>query len=193
MLLLKLGSELQNLVKKFQSVLKIWTKCRLNFHEVERTQCHKFTSALHHVFDDVFYTLTHFRPMFHFYTPEYIRKTLVFTGQKWSTEVKNGLKNFIRTSFFNIFKDHFCSYLWFLENQISFIKFDKNCFCKGLTYDNFFVLVSRIKTCTIMVNNEIAAISHRSQFDCPWQSDTNIRYYRVYVCGCWNKSIWIGI
>ena len=113
--------------------MKIWTKCRLNFHEVERTQCRKFTSALHHVFDDVFYTLTHFRPMFHFYTPEYIRKTLVFRGQKWSTEVINGLKSFIRTSFFNIFKDHFCSYLRFLENQISFIKFDKNCFCKGLT------------------------------------------------------------
>ena len=35
MLLLKLGSDLPNLVKKFQSVLKISTKCRLNFHEVE--------------------------------------------------------------------------------------------------------------------------------------------------------------
>ena len=35
MLLLKLGSELPNLVKKFLSVLKIWTKCKLNFHEVE--------------------------------------------------------------------------------------------------------------------------------------------------------------
>ena len=34
MLLLELGSELPNLVKKFQFVLKIWTKCRLNFHEV---------------------------------------------------------------------------------------------------------------------------------------------------------------
>ena len=38
MLLLRLGSELPNLVKKFQSVLKIWTKCRLNFHEMEYLQ-----------------------------------------------------------------------------------------------------------------------------------------------------------
>ena len=37
MLLLKLGSELPNLVNKFQSVLKIWTKYRLNFDEVECT------------------------------------------------------------------------------------------------------------------------------------------------------------
>ena len=36
-LLLTLASELANLFKKFQSVLKIWTKCRLNFHEVECT------------------------------------------------------------------------------------------------------------------------------------------------------------
>ena len=35
MLLLKLGSVLPNLVKNFQSALKIWTKFRLNFHEVE--------------------------------------------------------------------------------------------------------------------------------------------------------------
>ena len=35
MLLLKLGSELPNLVKNFQFALKIWTKCRLNFHKVE--------------------------------------------------------------------------------------------------------------------------------------------------------------
>ena len=33
MLLLKLGSELPN--SKVQSFLKIWTKCRLNLHEVE--------------------------------------------------------------------------------------------------------------------------------------------------------------
>ena len=38
MLLLKLGSQLPNLVKILQSVLKIWTKCRLNFHEVEYHQ-----------------------------------------------------------------------------------------------------------------------------------------------------------
>ena len=31
----KLGSELQNVMKKFQSVLKKWTKCRLHFHEVD--------------------------------------------------------------------------------------------------------------------------------------------------------------
>ena len=37
MLLLKLGSELQNLVKKFQSARKIKTKYRPNFHEVECT------------------------------------------------------------------------------------------------------------------------------------------------------------
>lgn len=36
MLVWKLGSELPNLIKKFQSALKIWTRCRLNFHEVER-------------------------------------------------------------------------------------------------------------------------------------------------------------
>ena len=35
MLLLKHVSELPKLVKKFQSVLKIWTKCRLNFHKLE--------------------------------------------------------------------------------------------------------------------------------------------------------------
>ena len=35
--LLKLVLELPNLFKKFQSVLKIWTKCRLNFHEMECT------------------------------------------------------------------------------------------------------------------------------------------------------------
>ena len=35
MFLLKLGSELQNLIRKLQSVLKISTKCRLHFHEVE--------------------------------------------------------------------------------------------------------------------------------------------------------------
>ena len=37
-LLLKLGSELPNLVKKFQSILTIWAKCRLNFHELEYFQ-----------------------------------------------------------------------------------------------------------------------------------------------------------
>ena len=37
MFLSKLGSELQNLIKKFQSVLKLKTKCRLNFYEVECT------------------------------------------------------------------------------------------------------------------------------------------------------------
>ena len=37
MLLLKLGLGLPNLVKKFQSVLKIWTECTLNFLEVECT------------------------------------------------------------------------------------------------------------------------------------------------------------
>ena len=31
---LKIGSELLSFVKKFQSVLKIWTKYRLNFQEV---------------------------------------------------------------------------------------------------------------------------------------------------------------
>ena len=35
MLLFKLGSELPNLLKKIQSILKIWTKCRLNSHELE--------------------------------------------------------------------------------------------------------------------------------------------------------------
>ena len=35
MFLLKPGSELPNLVKKYQSVLKTWTKCRLNLHEVK--------------------------------------------------------------------------------------------------------------------------------------------------------------
>ena len=35
MFLLKLESELQNLIKKFQSVLKIKTKKRLHLHEVE--------------------------------------------------------------------------------------------------------------------------------------------------------------
>ena len=43
MLLLKLGSELPNLVKTFQFVLKIWEKCRLNFHEVEFVHEVKFT------------------------------------------------------------------------------------------------------------------------------------------------------
>ena len=38
MFLLKLGSELQNLIKKIQSVLKIKTKCRLHFQEVEYFQ-----------------------------------------------------------------------------------------------------------------------------------------------------------
>ena len=37
MMLLKLGSELPNLVKKFQSVLKIWTK-------VKRTQVSQYAS-----------------------------------------------------------------------------------------------------------------------------------------------------
>ena len=37
MLSLKLGSKLPNLFKKPQSVLKIWTKCRLNFHKMECT------------------------------------------------------------------------------------------------------------------------------------------------------------
>ena len=37
MLLLKLGSELPNLFKVIQSTLRIWIKCRLNFHEVECT------------------------------------------------------------------------------------------------------------------------------------------------------------
>ena len=37
MLLLKLGSELQNLVKKLQPAIKILTKYKLHFHEVERT------------------------------------------------------------------------------------------------------------------------------------------------------------
>ena len=36
-LLLKLASELPNLVKNFQFVLKVWTKSKLNFHEVEYT------------------------------------------------------------------------------------------------------------------------------------------------------------
>ena len=50
MMLWKLGSELPNLVEKFQSVLKIWTKCRLNsheveyFHEVKRTQVSQYAS-----------------------------------------------------------------------------------------------------------------------------------------------------
>ena len=35
MLLLKLGSELQNLVKKLQPAIKILTKYKLHFHEVE--------------------------------------------------------------------------------------------------------------------------------------------------------------
>ena len=35
MFLLRLGSELQDLIEKFQYVLKIETKHRLNFHEVE--------------------------------------------------------------------------------------------------------------------------------------------------------------
>ena len=38
MLLLKLGSELPNLFKDIQFTLKIWIKCRLNFHEVECTE-----------------------------------------------------------------------------------------------------------------------------------------------------------
>ena len=37
MLLTKLILELSNLVEKFQSVLTIWAKCRVNFHEVECT------------------------------------------------------------------------------------------------------------------------------------------------------------
>ena len=37
MLLLELGSELPNIIKRFQSVLKIWAKCRLNFNKVECT------------------------------------------------------------------------------------------------------------------------------------------------------------
>ena len=37
MLLLELGSELPNIIKRFQSVLKIWTKYRLNFNKVECT------------------------------------------------------------------------------------------------------------------------------------------------------------
>ena len=35
MFLLKLGSELQNLIKKFQPVLKIYAKYRLHFQKVE--------------------------------------------------------------------------------------------------------------------------------------------------------------
>ena len=37
MLVLELGSELPNLFNNIQSALKIWIKCRLNFHEVECT------------------------------------------------------------------------------------------------------------------------------------------------------------
>ena len=37
MFLLKLGSELQNLVKKLQCAMKTWTNYRLHFHEVECT------------------------------------------------------------------------------------------------------------------------------------------------------------
>ena len=37
MFLLKLGSELQNLIKKFQPIPKIQKKYRLHFHEVECT------------------------------------------------------------------------------------------------------------------------------------------------------------
>ena len=35
MFLLKIGSELPNLVKKFQTFLKIWANCSQNFYEVE--------------------------------------------------------------------------------------------------------------------------------------------------------------
>ena len=35
MFLLKLGSELQNLVTKLQCAMKTWTNYRLHFHEVE--------------------------------------------------------------------------------------------------------------------------------------------------------------
>ena len=44
----KLGSELKNLVKKFQSPMKIQKKCWLNFHEVENfyhVQCTEGVSA----------------------------------------------------------------------------------------------------------------------------------------------------
>ena len=38
MLLLKLGSDLQNLVNKWQSTMKLLTKYKLHFHEVECTE-----------------------------------------------------------------------------------------------------------------------------------------------------------
>ena len=37
MFLLKLGSELTNLFKSIQSALKIWLKCRVNYHKMECT------------------------------------------------------------------------------------------------------------------------------------------------------------
>ena len=38
MLLLKLGSELQNLIEKFKAILKIETRQKLDFQEVEYFQ-----------------------------------------------------------------------------------------------------------------------------------------------------------
>ena len=46
MFLLKLGSELQNSIKKFQSVLYAQTKCRPNFHEVEYAQGGVYSNLL---------------------------------------------------------------------------------------------------------------------------------------------------
>ena len=58
MLLMKLGSELLNLVKKYQPILNIWTKCRLNFHEVEcipshPTIRHKSVNEIHKYIDKI--------------------------------------------------------------------------------------------------------------------------------------------
>lgn len=39
---MKLGSRQSNLVKKLKSILKIWTKCRLNLNEVNCTGCQRF-------------------------------------------------------------------------------------------------------------------------------------------------------
>ena len=49
MFLLKLGSELQNLIRKLQYVLKISTKGRLHFHEVECTRGRRLNTGVQNV------------------------------------------------------------------------------------------------------------------------------------------------
>ena len=58
MLLLKLGSELQNLVKKLQSAMNILTKHKLHFHEV--CQNSKYEQVLNMAVFSIFQRYTAF-------------------------------------------------------------------------------------------------------------------------------------